>query len=118
MASDVGAGQLLGRLEERVELLAGQLQDDAGVHGDEAPVRVEGEALVAGLLGQALDRLVVQPEVEDGVHHPGHGELGARAHRHQQRVGGVADHLAHGLLQPGPAAATSASSALGQPPAM
>ena len=97
-----GAGQLLGRLEERVELLAGQFQHDAPVHGDETPVRVEGEALVAGLGGQALDRLVVQPEVEDGVHHPGHGELGARAHRHQQGVGGIADLLAHGLLQPAP----------------
>ena len=42
-----GPGQLLGGVEERVELLAGQLQDDAGVHGDEAPVGVEGEALVA-----------------------------------------------------------------------
>ncbi len=96
------AGQLLGRVEERVELLAGQLQDDAGVHGDEAPVGVEGEALVPGLLGQALDRLVVEAEVEDGVHHAGHGELGPGAHRDEQRVGGVADHLAHGRLEPGP----------------
>ena len=41
-----GPRQLLGRLEQRVEFLAGQFQDDAGVHGDEAPVRVEGETLV------------------------------------------------------------------------
>ena len=113
-----GAGQLLGGVEERVELLAGQLQDDAGVHGDEAAVGVEGEALVAGLLGQALDGLVVEAEVEDGVHHAGHGELGPGAHRDEQRVAGVADRLAHGLLEPGAGAATSASSALGQPPAM
>ena len=95
-------GELLGRLEERVELLTGQLEDDAAVHGDEAPVGVEGEALVAGLLGQALDGLVVEAQVEDRVHHAGHGELGARAHGHEQRVGGVADGLAHGLLEPGP----------------
>ena len=80
-------GQFLGRVEQRVELLAGQLEHDAGVHGDEAPVRVEREALVAGLLGQPLDGVVVEAEVEDGVHHPGHGELGARAHRDEQRVG-------------------------------
>ena len=95
-------GELLGRLEERVELLTGQLEDDASVHGDEAPVRVEGEALVAGLLGQAFDRFVVEAQVEDGVHHAGHGELGARAHRDEQGVGGVADGLAHGLLEPCP----------------
>ena len=95
-------GELLGRLEERVELLTGQLEDDAPVHGDEAPVGVEGEALVAGLLGQPLDRFVVEAQVEDRVHHAGHGELGARAHRDEQRVGGVADGLAHGLLEPGP----------------
>ena len=80
-------GQFLGGVEQRVELLAGQFQDDAGVHGDEAPVRVEREALVAGLLGQSLDGLVVEAQVEDGVHHPGHGELRPRAHRHEQRVG-------------------------------
>ena len=42
-----GAGQLLGRVEEGVELLAGQLEHDAPVHGDEAAVGVEGEPLVA-----------------------------------------------------------------------
>ena len=97
-----GAGQLLGRVEEGVELLAGELEHDAPVHGDEAAVGVEGEALVTGLGGQPLDRLVVEAEVEDGVHHPGHGELGPRAHRDQQRVLGVADGLAHRLLQAGP----------------
>ena len=93
-------GQLLGRVEERVELLAGQLEDDAGVHGDEAPVRVEGEALVTGLLRQPLDGAVVEAQVQDGVHHAGHGELGPRAHRDQQGVLGVADGLAHGGLEP------------------
>ena len=43
----------------------------------------------------ALDRRVVQPEVEDRVHHPGHRERRARAHRHQQRIDVVAEPLAH-----------------------
>ena len=98
----LGAGQLLGRVEQGVELLARQLQDDAGVHGDEAPIGVEGEALVAGLLGQALHGLVVQAQVEDGVHHAGHGELGPRAHGHEERIGGVADVLVHRGLQASP----------------
>ena len=94
-----GAGQLLGGIEEGVELLAREFEHDAAVHGDEAAVGVEGEALVPGLLGQALHRAVVEPEVEHRVHHAGHGELGARTHRDQERIVGVADHLAHGRLE-------------------
>ncbi len=94
-----GAGQLLGRVEQGVELLAGHAEHDAPVHGDEAAVRVVGEPLVIGLAGEALHRLVVEAEVEDGVHHPGHRELGPGAHRDEQRVGGIADPLAHHLLQ-------------------
>src|SRR5690606_21249839 len=37
-------------------------------------------------------------DVEDGLHHARHGELGAGAHRHQQRVLRVAQPLAHGGL--------------------
>ena len=94
-----GPGQLLGRVEQRVELLTGHAQHDAAVHGHEPAVGVEGEPLVVGLAGQALHRLVVEAEVEDGVHHAGHRELGPGPDRHQQGVVGVADPLAHGLLQ-------------------
>ncbi len=48
-----GPGQLLGRVEQRVEFLPGDVQHDPAVHRDEAPVRVVGEALVVGLLGQS-----------------------------------------------------------------
>ena len=100
----VGGGprQLLGRVEQGVELLAGDPEDDAAVHGDEAPVGVVGEALVMGLLGQGHHRLVVEAQVEHGVHHPGHRELGTRAHRHQQRIARIADALTDLLLEPDP----------------
>ena len=67
----------LRRVEQPVEDLAVDVEHDAPVHRDEATVGVVGEALVVGLLGQTLDRVVVEAEVEDGVHHPGHRELGA-----------------------------------------
>ena len=73
------------------------VEHDLGEHLDEAAVGVVGEALVAALGDQPLDRLVVQAEVEDGVHHAGHGKLGAGAHRDEQRILGVAELLA-GLL--------------------
>ena len=46
-------------------------------------------------LREALHRVVVEAEVEDGVHHPGHRERRTRTHRHEQRVVGVAEPLAH-----------------------
>ena len=95
----VGVRQLLGRVERLLELLGWDVEHDAPVHRHEAAIGVVCEALVAGLLGQTLDRLVVETEVENGVHHPGHGELRTRAHAHQQRVGRVAELLAHRLLE-------------------
>ena len=47
------------------------------VHLDEAAVEVEGEAAVAGAARDAVSDGLVQAEVEDGVHHAGHGDRGA-----------------------------------------
>ena len=82
-----------------LELVAVDLEHDLGEHLDEAAVRVPGEAIVARLLGQSTHRHVVESEVEHGVHHPGHRERGTRAHRHEQRVVAVAQHLAHLRLE-------------------
>ena len=73
--------------------------DDLAVHLDQAPVRVEGEALVPGRAGEALGRRVAEAEVEDRVHHPGHRDRGARADGDEQRVALVAEALARVLLE-------------------
>ena len=67
-------------------------------HLDQSAVGVPGEPLVVGELRQRLDRLVVQADVEDGLHHPRHRELRAGAHRHQQRLVRIAEVAADGLL--------------------
>ena len=72
------AARLRG-VQRLVELLAGDVHDDPAEHLDEAPVRVPAEALVAGQRDQAVQRLLVEAQVEDRVHHPRHRELGARA---------------------------------------
>ncbi len=94
-----GTRELLRRIEKCVELFSGNVQDDPRVHRDEASVGVVCEALVASLLGEPFDRIVVEPEVEDRVHHAGHREFGSRANAHQQRVGRIADPLAHLVLE-------------------
>jgi hypothetical protein len=75
-----------------------QVEDDVAVHLHEAPVGIVREARIAGLADQAFDGLVVQPEVQDGVHHPRHRRTGARPHRHQQRLGGITEAAAGDLL--------------------
>ena len=77
----------------------GHAHDDVRKHLHKAAVAVVGKAGVAGLLGQALDGRVVQAEVEDGVHHAGHGLARAGAHRHQQRVVHIAELLAGQLFK-------------------
>ena len=72
---------------------------DLAVHLDQAAVGVVGEARVAGRRSQALDRDVVEAEVEDRVHHPRHRDRRARAHRDEQRIGRVAEALARLLLE-------------------
>ena len=70
-------------------------------HLQQPAVGVGGEPLVTALARQALDGLVVEADVEDRLHHPGHRELGAGAHRHQERVDRVAQTTAHlGLERP------------------
>ena len=96
----LGAEGALGLVERLGEELAVDVEHRAAEHLEQATVGVEGEALVGAARGEAADRLVVEADVEDRLHHPGHGELRTRAHRHEQRVGGVTQAPAHRGLEP------------------
>ena len=78
-------------------------QDDVAVHLHEAAVAVPREARVVRLLRERFDRLIVEPEVEDSVHHPRHRVARARADGHQQRVLEVTEFLLRLLLDRGDA---------------
>ena len=77
----------------------GMSRHDAAEHLDEAAIRVVSEARIVAALGQAFDRFVVEAEVEDGIHHAGHGELRAGADADQQRIVGAAELLALQFLE-------------------
>ena len=64
------------------------------IHGDEAAIAVIGEAAIAGEFGERFDGLVVEAEIEHGVHHARHRGAAAGADRHQQRIFGIAERLA------------------------
>ena len=72
-----GAVGGLRGIEGVVEALALHVHDDPAEHLDEAPVRVPAEPIVAGQGDEAVQGLLVQAQVQDGVHHPRHRELGA-----------------------------------------
>ena len=107
---EVGGGQfnieldalaLLHLVDELLEVLLADFHDDVGEHLDEAAVGVIHKALELGV-GVALDHggddVVVQTEVQDGVHHAGHGSTGAGTDGNQQGVLQIAELLAVDLL--------------------
>jgi hypothetical protein len=86
---------------ERIDLglrLRLQVEHHVAVHRHEAPVRIVGEARVPGQGDETLHRLVIEPKVQHGVHHAGHGGPRTGAHRHQERVGRVAEAAPDELL--------------------
>ncbi len=97
---EMALGQLVV-LEDVLEVEVLHAHDHVGIHLDEAPVAVVGEAPVAAVGGQALDRLVVEAEVQHGIHHAGHGRPGTRTHRHKERVAAISQFGAHVLLDTG-----------------
>ena len=74
-------------------------EHDVAVHLDEAAVAIPGEPAIFGGGFEGDHRLVVEAQVQDGVHHAGHGIPGAGANCQQQRHAGSGTELgAHDLL--------------------
>ena len=103
VGAELGLDREALRLDEVVQRLleqvAGHVEHDLAEHLHEAAVRVVREPLVVRLLREPLHGVVVEAEVEDRVHHPGHRERRTRAHRHEQRIGSLAELLAHLRLE-------------------
>ena len=98
---DAHAGNQTGLGQDILEQVGIDAHDDVGEHLDKATIAVPGKARVLRLGDESLDGIVVEAQVEDRVHHAGHGERSARAHRHEQRVGGIAELFAAAGLEVG-----------------
>jgi hypothetical protein len=99
LAVERGVALLLDAGDLVLEAHAFDPAHDVAEHLHEAAVGVPGKARIAGAVGQAQHRGVVQAQVQDGVHHAGHRVAGAAAHGDQQRVLGIAEPLAGARLQ-------------------
>jgi hypothetical protein len=62
-----------------LEVVMVDAHDRVAEHVDQPAIAVVGEALVAGEIRQALHDAIVHADVEDRIHHAGHGELRARS---------------------------------------
>ena len=66
-------------------LREGHAEHDVAVHLDEATIGVVGEARIAARPREADHGAIVQPEVEDRLHHPRHRHRRAGSHRDEER---------------------------------
>ena len=98
---EVDAAGFLLALQQVLQLVFGHAHDDVGVHLHESAVGIVGEALIAALGNNSLHGDVIETQVQDGVHHAGHGGTGAGANRDQKRVLGVAELLPHQVFDRG-----------------
>ena len=96
---EVGAGLKLVIFDQLLEVMVVDTQYDLPVHLDETSIAVIGETFVAALARQSDGRLVVETEVEHGVHHPGHRNPSPGPHRYQQRIVRVAEPGAQRALE-------------------
>ena len=93
------AQALLGLVQVGLERLARQTEHDAAVGAQETAVGVEGKAPVPAPLRETQDCPVVQPQIEDRLHHPGHRASRPGSDGNQQRIALVAEAAPDDALQ-------------------
>ncbi len=89
VAGQVGVERIalavLEGIENVLEMMMLEAEHHVRIHRDESAVAVIGEAAIAGHFGQRFDRLVVETEIEHGIHHARHRGAAAGTHRNQQQ---------------------------------
>ena len=85
-------------VDEFFKILLADFHDDVGEHLNESSVAVPSPTGIPGLFGNRVDHVFVQTEVEDGVHHAGHGSSRAGTDGNEQRVDFVPELLAADLF--------------------
>ena len=85
-------------VDELLEILLADFHNDVGEHLYESAVAVPSPAGVVGLLCDNVYHVFIKTEVENGVHHAGHGSAGTGTYRNEQGVVQVTELLAGDLL--------------------
>jgi len=72
---------LSASLQGLLEILMRNLHHHIAEHTDQTSVGIQGKTPVLMVLGQCRDDFVIEPQIEDGIHHPRHADGRATAHR-------------------------------------
>ena len=75
--------------------------DDVAIHLDESAIAVPAKTGVAGLGNDAFNGLIVESDIEDGIHHARHGDPGPGPAGYEERILGIAILRTHDLLGAG-----------------
>ena len=81
----------LDAVKDGVELGLVHLHDNVREHLDEPSVAVIGEALIVRKLCKALHGFIIQPKIQNRVHHAGHGCARAGTDGNEEGIGRVAE---------------------------
>ena len=73
-------------VNESFEVLLADFHNDVGEHLNKTSVAVPSPSGIAGFLCQNFHNVVVETEVEDCVHHTGHGRSCARTNGNEKRI--------------------------------
>ena len=71
---------------DNLKILLGNFQYDITEHLDKTTVTIQGKAPVPALFCQSFDRQIIESQVEDGIHHPGHRELRTGTYGDKERI--------------------------------
>ncbi len=77
-----------------------QTHDDIAEHHDKTSVGIIGKTLIARLLFNNLDNLIIHAKVQDGIHHARHGSTGTGTDRYKQRIDRIAKFHTGFFFQP------------------
>ena len=94
----LNASLLLHLVDELLEILLAHLHYDVRIHLDESSVAVPCPTGIAGLLGDNLHHVLVETQVQDGIHHTRHGSPCTGTNRNEKRVLLVTELLAGDLF--------------------
>ena len=94
---------LLEGLEAAFEIAEFQAENNVSKHAQEPAVAVVRESVAPGAGGETQHAVVVEAEVEHGVHHAGHGNPRARPDGNKQGVLRIAELRLHHPFQAGQA---------------
>ena len=92
------ARRLAVREDHGSENLVRNVEHDGAEHLNQPPIEIVDEPRITHMGDHARGNLVVETDVEDGIHHPRHRELGAGAAGHEQWIVRRAELLAADAL--------------------